>query len=159
MAGERPDLVSRRGIDKHLLHLRLSLAVAMIEAEGERMRGSHLFTSAVGRAIALRGEQRSSARCNWQENDLRYSALSHALEEAVMSVTINVRLEESVKDRLEQLADAPHRSRSLPAAEAIRDYVEVNEWQIGDVKAALAEADAGDFASDDDVRAVQEKWT
>ena len=123
--------MSRRGIDKHLLHLRLSLAVAMIEAEGERMRGSHLFTSAVGRAIALRGEQRSSARCNWQENDLRYSALSHALEEAVMSVTINVRLEESVKDRLEQLADATHRSRSLPAAEAIRDYVEVNEWQIG----------------------------
>jgi RHH-type rel operon transcriptional repressor/antitoxin RelB len=75
-----------------------------------------------------------------------------------MSTTMSIRLEEDVKDRLEQLADATHRSRSFLAAEAIREYVEVNEWQIQEIHAALAEADAGDFASDAEVKAVRDKW-
>ena len=44
------------------------------------------------------------------------------------------------------------------AAEAIRVYVENNEWQIGEIHAALKEADAGDFASDKDVAALAKKW-
>ena len=75
-----------------------------------------------------------------------------------MSITMTIRLEETVKDRLEQLADATHRSRSFLAAEAIREYVEVNEWQIQETHAALVEADAGDFASEEEVNAVQSKW-
>jgi len=71
---------------------------------------------------------------------------------------MSIRLEEDVKDRLEQLADATHRSRSFLAAEAIREYVEVNEWQIQEIHAALAEADAGDFVSDAEVKAVRDKW-
>lgn len=75
-----------------------------------------------------------------------------------MSTTMTIRLEDAIKDKLEQLADATHRSRSFLAAEAIREYVEVNEWQIQEIHAALAEADAGDFASDEDVKALQDKW-
>lgn len=75
-----------------------------------------------------------------------------------MSTTMTIRLEDTVKDRLEQLADATHRSRSFLAAEAIREYVEINEWQIQEIHAALAEADAGDFASEAEVSAVQSKW-
>ena len=75
-----------------------------------------------------------------------------------MSTTMTIRLEDAVKDKLEQLADATHRSRSFLAAEAIREYVEVNEWQIQEIHAALAEADAGDFASDEDAKALQDKW-
>lgn len=75
-----------------------------------------------------------------------------------MSITMTIRLEENVRDKLEQLAGATHRSRSFLAAEAIREYVEVNEWQIEEIRAALAEADAGDFASDDEVKVLQDKW-
>lgn len=75
-----------------------------------------------------------------------------------MSATMTIRLEDSVKDKLEQLAEATHRSRSYLAAEAIAHYVETNEWQILEIQAALQEADAGDFASDEDVAAVQRKW-
>lgn len=75
-----------------------------------------------------------------------------------MSATMTIRLEATVKDRLEQLADATHRSRSFLAAEAIREYVDVNEWQIQETHAALAEADAGDFASDEEVNTVLDKW-
>ena len=75
-----------------------------------------------------------------------------------MSTTMTVRLEDDVKDRLDGLAEATQRSKSFLAAEAIRVYVENNEWQIGEIHAALKEADAGDFASDKDVAALAKKW-
>ena len=62
------------------------------------------------------------------------------------STTISIRLDAAVKARLDQLADATHRSKSFLAAEAIRTFVELNEWQISEIHAALREADAGDFA-------------
>jgi predicted transcriptional regulator len=75
-----------------------------------------------------------------------------------MSTTMTVRLEDHVKNRLDVLAEATQRSKSFLAAEAIRFYVENNEWQIGETQAALNEADAGDFASDKDVAKLAKKW-
>ena len=75
-----------------------------------------------------------------------------------MSATMTVRIEDDVKDRLDLLAEATQRSRSFLAAEAIRAYVGSNEWQIGEIQAALKEADAGDFASDKAVAALGRKW-
>lgn len=75
-----------------------------------------------------------------------------------MSAIMSIRLESEVKDRLEQLASATHRSKSYLAAEAIREYVELNEWQILEIQTALLEADAGDFASDSEVKTVFGKW-
>jgi predicted transcriptional regulator len=75
-----------------------------------------------------------------------------------MSTTMTVRLEDHVKNRLDVLAEATQRSKSFLAAEAIRFYVENNEWQIGETQAALSEADAGDFASDKDVAKLAKKW-
>ncbi|MDF2465825.1 MAG: ribbon-helix-helix protein copG family [Ramlibacter sp.] len=49
-------------------------------------------------------------------------------------------------------------SKSYLAAEAIREYVANNEWQIAEIGAALREADAGDFASDEEVAGVAKKW-
>ncbi|WP_307573162.1 CopG family ribbon-helix-helix protein [Variovorax paradoxus] len=71
---------------------------------------------------------------------------------------MTIRLDDEVKERLDHLADATHRSKSFLAAEAIRAYVETNEWQIGEVRAALKEADAEDFASDKEVAALARKW-
>ncbi len=75
-----------------------------------------------------------------------------------MSTTMTVRLEDDVKDRLDVLAQATHRSKSFLAAEAIRVFVESNEWQITEIRTALKEADAGDFASDKDVASLARKW-
>lgn len=75
-----------------------------------------------------------------------------------MSTTMTVRLDDEVKDRLDHLAEATQRSKSFLAAEAIREFVENNEWQIGEIHAALQEADAGDFVSDKDVAALAKKW-
>ena len=75
-----------------------------------------------------------------------------------MSTTMTLRLEDDIKKRLETLADATQRSKSFLAAEAVRDYLELNEWQIQETRKALAEADAGDFASAEDLAALAAKW-
>ena len=75
-----------------------------------------------------------------------------------MSTTMTIRLDDAEKDRLDLLAEATQRSKSFLAAEAIRSYLDSNEWQIAQTQAALNEADAGDFASDEDVAALARKW-
>ena len=75
-----------------------------------------------------------------------------------MSGTVTLRLDDEVKIKLEKLAESTHRSRSFLAAEAIKAYVESNEWQINEIHTALQEADAGDFANDVEVKAVFDKW-
>jgi predicted transcriptional regulator len=44
------------------------------------------------------------------------------------------------------------RSRSFVAAQAIQEFVTLHEWQIGEIRKAIAEADRGDFATDRQVR-------
>ena len=75
-----------------------------------------------------------------------------------MSSTMTIRLEDEVKARLDKLADSTNRSKSFLAAQAIREFIENNEWQITEIQASLAEADAGDFASDKEVAALAKKW-
>jgi predicted transcriptional regulator len=75
-----------------------------------------------------------------------------------MSTTITIRLEEEVKDRLDRLSESTQRSKSFLAAEAIREFIDSNEWQIRETRAALKEADAGDFATERDVEALAAKW-
>jgi RHH-type rel operon transcriptional repressor/antitoxin RelB len=76
----------------------------------------------------------------------------------LVSTTITIRLEEEVKDRLDRLAESTHRSKSFLAAEAIREFVENNEWQIAEIRTALKEANAGDFATERDVDTLAKKW-
>jgi predicted transcriptional regulator len=71
---------------------------------------------------------------------------------------MTIRVDRKTKTRLEKLAKTMERSKSFVAAEAIRVYVELNEWQIEGIKTALKEADAGDFATEDEVEAVMKKW-
>jgi len=74
------------------------------------------------------------------------------------SSTMTIRLDADLKTRLDKLADVTHRSKSYLAAEAVREYIELNEWQLQEIQAAVTEADAGDFASEESVNAVFGKW-
>ncbi len=72
---------------------------------------------------------------------------------------MTLRLEPELRKRLDGLAKAQRRSRSFIAAEAIREYVAVNEWQIEEIRKGLAEAEQEEFASQDHVQRVMSKWT
>jgi len=50
------------------------------------------------------------------------------------SATLTVRVDARAKKRLEKLAKRTGRSRSLVAAEAINEYLDVNEWQVAGIK-------------------------
>ena len=74
------------------------------------------------------------------------------------TATLTLRVPAAVKAQLDKLADATHRSKSYLAGEAIRQYLELEAWQVGEIQQALKEADANDFASDDDVDAIVRKY-
>ena len=74
------------------------------------------------------------------------------------STVMTLRLEPGLRKQLDHLARAQRRSRSFIAAEAIREYVAANEWQIEEIKKGLAKADSGDFASEEQVRRTLNKW-
>ncbi len=75
-----------------------------------------------------------------------------------MSEVMTIRVDRKTKARLQKLAKAMVRTKSYVAAEAIRAYVDLNEWQIAEIETALNEANAGDFASEREVRTVMSKW-
>ena len=75
------------------------------------------------------------------------------------SSVLTLRLNSQLKKQLDRLSKAMNRTRSFVASEAIREYVELNEWQIDEVKKALVEADREDFASDAEASRVVKKWT
>lgn len=75
-----------------------------------------------------------------------------------MSTTMTIRLEPELKQRLDRLAEVTQRSKSFLAAEALRDFVELNEWQLQEINDAIKEADDGDFASDQAIRKTLAKW-
>ncbi len=75
------------------------------------------------------------------------------------SSVLTLRLDNKLKQQLDRLSKATSRSRSFVAAEAIREYVALNHWQIEETKKAVAEADHGEFASQTEVRKTLSKWT
>ena len=46
------------------------------------------------------------------------------------------------------------RDRNYILNEAVDLYLEVYQWEIAEIKAGVAEADAGDYATDEEVQAA-----
>jgi RHH-type rel operon transcriptional repressor/antitoxin RelB len=60
------------------------------------------------------------------------------------STTVSVRIDSRVNKRLEKLAKSTGRSRSFLAAEAINEYLDLNEWQVAGIQKAVASLDRGE---------------
>ena len=74
------------------------------------------------------------------------------------SETFTVRINSAVKKRLEKLAKSTGRSRSFLAAEAIGEFVDVNEWQIAGIKAAMQSLDRGESVPHEQVKEWVRSW-
>ena len=72
--------------------------------------------------------------------------------------TVTTRIDEETQSRLDQLAKATDRSRSWLVADAIRRYVEEEGWQVAAIEEGVRQADAGDFATEDEVKAAFADW-
>lgn len=71
---------------------------------------------------------------------------------------MSLRLPDELTGQLDALATATGRTKSFLAGQAIRDYIDREAWQVAEIQQAIIEADAGDFASDDEVNAISAKW-
>lgn len=74
------------------------------------------------------------------------------------STTFTVRVEPEVKKRLEKLAKSTGRTRSFLAAEALNEYLDVNEWQVAGVKRAIASLDREEGVSHQEVKDWVNSW-
>jgi predicted transcriptional regulator len=72
--------------------------------------------------------------------------------------TINVRLPEALYNQIEELAKATARSKSFLTIDALTNYVQSESWQISDIQKGIKEADADEFATDKQVKAVFVKY-
>lgn len=72
-----------------------------------------------------------------------------------MRDVMTVRVEPEVKTKLDKLAKATARTKSFLIADAIREYVELNEWQIEAIQEGIRQADAGKLITHDKLK---KKW-
>jgi RHH-type rel operon transcriptional repressor/antitoxin RelB len=78
--------------------------------------------------------------------------------ETMPSTTFTVRVEPQVKKRLEKLAKSTGRTRSFLAAEALNEYLDVNEWQVAGVKRAIVSLDRGEGVPHQEVKDWVNSW-
>ena len=72
-----------------------------------------------------------------------------------MSEPVTLRLDNSTRKRLDRLAKATERSRAALAADAVRQYLDLNEWQIAAIEAGVREANRGRLI---DHARLKSKW-
>ena len=72
-----------------------------------------------------------------------------------MTEPVTLRLDAETLKRLDKLAKATDRSRAALAAEAVRQFIDLNEWQVAAIEEGVREADAGRFI---DHARLKTKW-
>ena len=71
---------------------------------------------------------------------------------------ITVRLDAIKRAELDELARATSRDRSFLVNEAIDAYLATHRWQIAHIEHGLRQAEAGEFASEDEINAAFARW-
>jgi len=74
------------------------------------------------------------------------------------NANVTARLDPETKKKLDLLAKSTARSKSFLISEAVRTYVQEQAWQINAIKEGVEQANAGNFASNDEIRSTFGKW-
>ena len=72
--------------------------------------------------------------------------------QSMVSSIFTVRVDASVKRGLEKLAKDTGRSCSCLAAEALREYIATNAWQVAGIEKAMASLEQGQGVAHETVR-------
>jgi len=78
-----------------------------------------------------------------------------------MTTTMTLRLDDETNERLSNLAGATDRSKAYLTTQALKLFLANNEWQVQEIKEAVAEADSAnsnEFIENDIVMAWMETW-
>ncbi len=75
--------------------------------------------------------------------------------------TMTLRLDDETHRRLDRLARSTERSRAFVASRALHEYLDMNEWQVGQIRETLEAADrapASAFVDHGNVSSWLESW-
>jgi predicted transcriptional regulator len=75
-----------------------------------------------------------------------------------MASTVTVELDDGTLAALDEIAETTERSRTSLVTLAVQNYVELNAWHVEKIKAGIAAADRGDFASDEELERLRAKF-
>jgi len=71
---------------------------------------------------------------------------------------VTVRLDERKRAELDALARITARDRSFLINEAIDSYLAVHRWQLAHIAEGVRQAEAGEWASSDEVESAYARW-
>ncbi|RAM50977.1 MAG: CopG family transcriptional regulator [Hapalosiphonaceae cyanobacterium JJU2] len=72
---------------------------------------------------------------------------------------ITFRLDSEKRALLDTIAAGLDRDRTYILNEAVDIYLDLYKWQVAEIEAGIKEADAGDFATDEEVNTLFAKLT
>jgi predicted transcriptional regulator len=72
--------------------------------------------------------------------------------------TVSFRLESDKVSALDALAGSLDRDRTYLLAEAVQAYLDTQQWQLEQIRAGLAEADAGKVIDHRKVKTTAARW-
>jgi len=67
------------------------------------------------------------------------------------TVTVGARVPRDIRDELDKLVKSTGRNRNALVEEALRRFIDVERWQITLIEERLRQADASDFATDEEM--------
>ena len=75
-----------------------------------------------------------------------------------MSTMFTVRIDDELKEQIDQLAEATQRSKSFLATEAFRAYVDLHSWQVGHIKKSIAQSQENVGIPHEEMEAWVNSW-
>jgi len=72
---------------------------------------------------------------------------------------VTLELDDKTLQTLDRLAASTERSRDDLISQAVQDYLELQSWQMDKIRAGIAAAEQGDFASEEEIARIVEKYS
>ena len=69
-----------------------------------------------------------------------------------------IRMEGTMLDRVDSLAKSVHRSRTWVINQAVEQFLSYEEWFVREIEAGIKDAEAGNFASHEEVAQRFANW-
>jgi predicted transcriptional regulator len=76
-----------------------------------------------------------------------------------MNSAVTIRLDDDTLQALDALAKSTDSTRDELVAQALDAFLALNEWQATKIRAGVAAADSGDFATDADIARLRAKFS
>lgn len=76
-----------------------------------------------------------------------------------MAQPVTFDLDDATLQKLDRVAQRSERTRAEIVSQAVQDYVNLQAWQIEKIEAGLAAAEQGDFASEEEIARIAEKYS